>query len=318
MEEDQSAVGESLDKPEVAEDEAKKAEVNTDKPKKPGKNKKLQAILGRFNIYLLIFILLVVVVGAYTYASYLKQRREDAAPTTPTQELDAEALKQLQNSDTTVGDPRQTLTVQSNSIFNGQVLVRDSLDIAGSLRVGNTLNLTGLIVSGSSSLDQIQGNSLSVDGDANIQGQLTIQKGLTVSGGGTFGGAISAPTLSVDSLQLSGDLQFNKHIDAGGPTPTSTNGSALGSGGTAGVSGTDTSGTLNINIGNNPLPGCFVALSFSRGFNGQPHIVISPIGGSAASLDYYVTRIGRTGFSVCTANAATAGSSFEFDYVVID
>ncbi len=255
--------------------------------------------------------------SGFTYASYLKQKKQDAAPTTPTQELDAESLKQLKNSDSTVGDPKQTLTVQSNAIFNGKVLVRDSIDIAGTLKVGGTLNLTGLIVSGTTSLDQIQGNKLSVAGDANIQGQLTVQKGLTISGGASFGGNLSAPTLSVESLQLSGDLTINRHIDAGGPTPTSVSGGALGSGGTASVGGTDTAGTISVNTGGSPVPGCFITLTFSKSFNAQPHIVVTPIGGSAASLNYYVNRVAN-GFSLCTATAAPAGANFAFDYIVVD
>ena len=293
------------------------AEAAPPPPPKPGLGKKLRNLIGHFNIYLLLFILLVIFAGGFTYASYLKQKKIDTAPTTPTQELDAESLKKLKNSDTSVGDPKQTLTVQSNAIFNGKVLVRDDIDIAGTLKVGGTLNLSGLIVSGTTSLDQIQGNKLSIAGDGNIQGQLTIQKGITISGGGTFGGNLSAPTLSVESLQLSGDLTINRHIDAGGPTPSSTNGGALGGGGTASVSGTDTAGTIAINTGSGPIPGCFITLTFSKSFNGQPHVVVTPVGGSAASLNYYINRTGN-GFSLCTANAAPGGANFAFDYIVVD
>jgi hypothetical protein len=310
--------GESLDAPEQTEEAPKLNKDEVKKTDKKGLSKKVHALLGRFNIYLLLFILSVLLVGAFTWAQFLKQRAEDSAPTTPTQELDATALKELKNRDTSVGDPQQTLTVQSNAIFNGQVLIRDGLDIAGSLKIGQTLNLTGLIVSGNTSLDQIQGNSLSISGDSNIQGQLTIQRGLTVSEGASFGGAISAPIISVDSLQLSGDLTFNRHIDAGGPTPTSTSGGGLGNGGTATLSGTDTAGTIAINTGSSPLPGCFISITFARSFNGQPHIVVTPIGGSAANLNYYVQRLGSNGFSLCTANSAPAGVNFSFDYIVID
>lgn len=318
---EQKAEGESLDNAETktaAEALVDAADIPPPpKAAKPTINKRLRELIAHFNIYLLIFILLVVLVSGFTYASYLKQKEQDAAPTTPTQELDAESLKRLKNSDSTVGDPKQTLTVQSNAIFNGKVLVRDDIDIAGTLKVGGTLNLSGLIVSGTTSLDQIQGNKLSIAGDANIQGQLTVQKGLTISGGASFGGNLSAPTLSVESLQLSGDLTINRHIDAGGPTPTGVNGGALGSGGTASVGGTDTAGTIAVNTGGSPLPGCFITLTFSKSFNAQPHIVVTPIGGSAASLNYYVNRVAN-GFSLCTANAAPAGANFAFDYIVID
>lgn len=311
--------GVSLDEP-ATEAETNAADKNVPEllqPAKPSIGNKLRGLIGHFNIYLLIFILTVIFVSVFTYASYLKQKKIDSAPTTPTQELDAESLKQLKNTDTTVGDAKQTLTVQSNAIFAGKVLVRDDLDIAGELKVGGTLNLTGLIVSGTTSLDQIQGSKLSIGGDANIQGQLTVQKGLTISGGASFGGGISAPIVTVDSLQLSGDLQFNKHIDAGGPTPGIISGGALGGGGTTSVSGTDTAGTIAINTGSGPIPGCFATITFAKAFNAQPHINVTPIGGSAASLNYYVNRA-PNGFSICTANAAPAGANFAFDYIVID
>lgn len=286
-------------------------------PDKPSIGTKLRGLIGHFNIYLLIFILLFIFVSGFTYASYLKQKNSDASPTTPTQELDAESLKKLKNTDSTVGDPKQTLTVQSNAIFSGKVLIRDSLDIAGELKVGGTLNLTGLIVSGTTSLDQIQGNKLSIAGDGNIQGQLIVQKGLTISGGASFGGPLSAPTITVETLQLSGDFLINRHIDAGGTTPNLINGGALGGGGTSSVSGTDTAGTIAINTGSGPVPGCFATLTFSKSFNAQPHIVVTPVGGSAASLNYYINRTAN-GFSMCTANAAPAGANFAFDYIVID
>lgn len=287
------------------------------KPPKTPFSKKLRGLIGHFNIYLLIFILIVIFVSAFTYASYLKQKHDDSAPTTPTQALTADALKQLKNSDTSVGDPKQTLTVQSNAIFTGKVLVRDDIDIAGTLKVGGTLNLTGLIVSGTTSLDQIQGNKLSIAGDSNIQGQLTVQRGLTISGGASFGGNISAPTISVQSLQLSGDLQFNRHIDAGGSTPSGTPGGALGNGGTVSIGGTDTAGTVSVNTGSSPAAGCFITVTFTKSFNAQPHIAITPVGASAALLNYYVSRT-PTGFSVCTANSAPGGANFAFDYIVID
>lgn len=286
-------------------------------PAKPSIGKRLRGLIEHVNIYLLIFVLIFVLMAGFTYASYLKQKSNDAAPITPTQELDAESLKKLKTTDSTVGDPKQTLTVQSNAIFAGKVLVRDDLDIAGELRVGGTLNLTGLIVSGTTSLDQIQGNKLSIAGDGNIQGQLIVQKGLTISGSASFGGPISAPTITVETLQLSGDLLINRHIDAGGPTPGIVNGGALGGGGTSSVSGTDTAGTIAINTGSGPIPGCFATITFARAFNAQPHINVTPIGGSAASLNYYVNRA-PNGFSICTANAAPGGANFAFDYIVID
>src|SRR5690606_26012408 len=129
-----------------------------------------------------------------------------------------------------------------------------------------------------SSFDQIQGNSISISGDANIQGQLTVQQTLTTTGGASFGGPISAPQITVQSFQLTGDLQIIRHIDAGGGTPGKSDGNALGAGGTSSVSGTDTAGTITINTGGGPGPGCMITVIFAQPFNGTPHVVVTPVG----------------------------------------
>lgn len=285
----------------------KKASKNAGSP--------IKRLTARFNIYFAIFIIILVAASAFTMFFYFSAKNSKS--TNPTQELSEDALKQLKTTDTSVGDPKQTLTVASNAVFSGQVLVRNNLDVAGAVKIGGSLNLSGLIVSGDSTLDQIQGNKLNITGDTTLQGQLSIQKGLVVTGGASFGAAISAPTISVQALQLTGDLQFSRHIDAGGPTPGHTNGTAMGSGGTVSVSGTDTAGTIAINTGGSPPAGCFVTVKFSRAFSVVPHVVVTPIGPSASGLNYFVNR-SSTEFSLCTSNPSPAGANFSFDYIVID
>jgi len=146
---------------------------------------------------------------------------------------------------------------------------------------------------------------------------LTTQKGITSNGGATFGGPVSAPQITVQSLQLNGDLQIVRHIDAGGATPGKTDGTALGNGGTVSVGGTDTAGTVTINTGGSPAVGCFVSVNFSNKFSATPHVVVTPIGSSAAGLSYYVTRT-TSSFSLCTTNPAPAGQTFSFDYIALD
>jgi hypothetical protein len=60
-----------------------------------------------------------------------------------------------------------------------------------------------------------------------------------------------------------------------------------------------------------------VTINFTQKFSGTPHVVISPVGSSAASLNYYVNR-NSSNFSVCTLNAPGGGQSFSFDFVAID
>src|SRR5690606_6156933 len=124
--------------------------------------------------------------------SIQRNKKEDALTTLNLQELTPEDLSKLSTSNSSVGDPKQTLSIESNAIFSGKVLIRDSLDVAGGIKIGGSISLAGLTVAGTSSFDQIQGNSISISGDANIQGQLTVQQTLTTTGGASFGGPISA------------------------------------------------------------------------------------------------------------------------------
>jgi hypothetical protein len=96
-----------------------------------------------------------------------------------------------------------------------------------------------------------------------------------------------------------------------------TSRTAVGGGGTASLSGSDTSGSVTINTGGSPPAGCFATVTFSKVFASTPHVVLTPVGSAAAGLQYYVTR-STTGFAVCTASAAPAGQSFGFDYVALD
>jgi cytoskeletal protein CcmA (bactofilin family) len=250
----------------------------------------------------------------------MRNRGADLPPLISTQPLSDELIDQISGSDARIGDPKPTLSIESNSIFNGQVLVRGNFEVAGELRVGGALNLPGITVSGTSNFDQIQANSLAISGDTNVQGQMVIEQNLTVTGSGTFGGPVSAPTIIVQNLQINSDLQINRHIDAGGNTPTRSNGNALGSGGTTSVNGTDTAGTVNINVGSGSIPtnGCFVTVFFAQQFNGTPHVVITPVGSQGAALNYYIVR-NTASFSICATNANTvANRSFSFDYIAID
>lgn len=313
---DQNDEVNSLEAPStVAGGEAEEQASGDKKPKKKGGG--IKGLISHLNIYLLLFILIIVIVAGFTLISIQRNKKESQTPAVQTQELSADDLKKLSGNDAAVGDAKQTLTVASNAIFNGKVLIRDSLDIAGGIKVGGSLNLPGITVSGTSSFDQIQGNRLAIAGDSSIQGQLTIQKGITVTGGGSFGGPITAPAITVQSFQLSGDIQLQRHIDAGGATPGQSPGSALGAGGTVSVSGTDTAGTITINTGGGPGAGCFVTVNFAQKFNSTAHVVVTPVGSAAGGLNYYINRT-NANFQVCTTNPAPGGASFSFDYIAID
>jgi cytoskeletal protein CcmA (bactofilin family) len=263
------------------------------KPPKVG----LKQRLKRFNVFLLLFLLILVVAGGIVLVAYFDQ---------------------LASTDATVGSDQQVLKVESSAIFAGKVLVRDGLEVAGNLQIGGTVGLTNLTVSGTSQLGETKVNkNLSVAGDTAIQGGATIAKSLQVSGSGSFGGPLTAPQITTSNLQLSGDLILTHHLTLGGSTPSRSNGSALGSGGTATISGSDTGGTVTINIGSGAGAGCFITVNFTQKFNAPPRVLITPVGSSAGSIAYYVNRT-STSFSICDAAVPPAGASFGFDYFVFN
>jgi cytoskeletal protein CcmA (bactofilin family) len=286
-------------------------------PKK-GIGEKLQKILGRFNIYLLLFILVFVLIAFIAFASYVSNKNAANDAIIGGQELTQEELENLATTDQIVGDPQQTLTIASNAVFNGRVLVRDSLDVAGTIRVGGALSLPGITVSGTSAFENVQiANNLSIAGNTAVQGTLTVSSNMSVGGTASFAGQISAPSISVERLILNEDIQINRHIDAGGGTPAVSRGGAVGGAGTVSLSGTDTAGTVNVNFAPGATSGVIANITFVNTFSQTPHVVISPVGSSCANLNYYVNR-STGGFSINTNNAGTAGQSCAFDYIVID
>jgi cytoskeletal protein CcmA (bactofilin family) len=251
----------------------------------------------------------------------LNSKKLPTTPTIATQQLTEDALKQLANSDATVGGSGQTLTVQGNAVFSGQVLVRSDLSVAGDIKLGGTLVAQNLTASGQVNLADTQINSLQVANGTTFQGAVTIQHDLNVGGTSSFSGPITAGQITVTKLIMSGNaqLQVPNHIAFTGASPsrTSIGAGALGAGGSASVNGSDTTGTINVNTGSGTSPGCFITMRFNQPFSSTPHVLISPVGAAAGQAEYYVNR-SSSSFSVCTANAAPANQAFAYDYFITD
>jgi cytoskeletal protein CcmA (bactofilin family) len=274
--------------------------------------------LSFVNIYFLLFVLIVVIGAIITFIGVRNNQKLDQKGKIDAQSLSDKALTSISNNNTLIGDSKQTLTIASNSVFNGKALFRDSIDVAGTIRVGGSLSLPGITVSGSSAFENVTiSNSLAISGDANISGNLAVQKSLTVSGGASFGGAISAAQLNIDRLTMNQDILLNRHIRTGGGVPGVSSGPAVGSGGTASISGSDTAGTVTLNIGGSPSSGTLASVNFVNAYDTEPHVVITPVGSSAASLNWYITRT-NTGFTVNTTTASASAASYSFDYIVLN
>lgn len=270
------------------------------------------------NIYLVLMIVVLLIAVIIVIITYLTSKHESGITNLNSQNLSQNTLQQLANSSATVGSSNQILNVESSAIFAGKVLLRQDLEVAGNLQVGGALAINDISVSGTAQIGQLQLNKdLSVAGNASVQGDTTLGKSLQVNGNGSFSGPITAPQITTSDLQLNSDLIITHHITAGGATPSISNGIALTGGGTASVSGSDTSGSITINTGSSPVMGCFATLTFNTKFNSTPHVLITPIGPSSGGLAYYVNR-SSTSFSVCDATAPPADTSFGFDYWAVD
>jgi cytoskeletal protein CcmA (bactofilin family) len=301
--------GESLDSGQTPSTNFNQNEEPRQKPKK-SLAQKVQSLTSHINIYLLLFVLIILLAGIATFASFRASKNAANQSNITGQTLTADDLKNLKNNDTQVGDPKQTLTIASNAVFNGRVLVRDSLDVAGTIRVGGALSLPGITVSGTSAFENVQvGSNLSVAGNAAVQGTLTVQKNLSVGGGASFAGTVTAPTISVDQLILNRDLVVNRHIDSGGATPA-----VSGYGQSVSISGSDTSGTVSI-AGYN-FSGKLARVTFANRFNATPHVVITPVGSTCAKNGYYVDEISTSGFIIGIIDVASNRCSF--NYIVLD
>lgn len=279
----------------------------------------IKKFFRRVNVYFLFFVLIMIIAGATTIVNYLNSQKAPPEPSIATQKLTQDALKQLANSDASVGSTSQTLTIQGNTVIAGQTLMRGNLNIAGNMQTGGSINGPSLTISGASNLGATQINSLQVATSTAIQGTTTLRD-LNVAGVASFSGAVSASQLTVNKLIVSGNgiLQVPNHLSFVGPSPNRSfiGSSILGASGTVSVNGSDTSGTININSGNNPSgSGCIVRITFQQAFATQPHVIVSPVGNAAGKLEYYVDRT-NTGFNLCTNNTPEANKVFAFDYFV--
>ena len=283
----------------------------------------IKQFFRKVNVYLLLFLLIVAVAGVFVAVDYLNSQKSSTAgdtvqqPDIASQKLTEDALKQLANTDTSVGSASQTLTIQGNAIIDGQTLMRGNLNVAGNFQSGGRIQGPSLTISGDTNLGTTQINTLQVAQNTAIQGNTTTRD-LSVAGSATFSGAVTMSQLTVSRLTLSGNsvIEIPNHLSfTGAPVGRGATGPALGNGGSASVSGSDAAGTVNVSTGGGTSAGCFVRINFSQNYSAQPRVIVSPIGAGAGLSNYYVDR-NESGFSICAATAPPANQSFGFDYFV--
>ena len=289
-----------------------------DKTETPKKKSPVGKLKSKLNIYLIVLISIMLMAGTIIAIALIQSQSSSKNNKLKPQTLDQSTLQQLANNDATVGSSQYILNVVSNAIFAGQVLVRQGLEVAGNLKVGGTAALNNVSVAGTGQFGQATiTNNLSVGGNGAIQGSVTIAKSLQVTNGGSFGGALTAPQITTSNLQLNGNLVLQHHISSSGSIPNRTGGTGLGNGGSVSINGTDTAGSITVNTGSSTAVGCFITVTFSTPFDTIPHIQVTPVGTGAAGVGFYINR-STTNFSICGTIPAPQGSTFGFDYFVID
>lgn len=316
---EQQAPADALSRtPEELEEEQAKQETEAPAETPEKKPSPIKQFFHKVNVYFLGFFLLIIVAGAVMIVNYLNIEKNSPESNIANQGLTQETLKRLANTDASVGNTSQTLTIKGNAIIEGQTLTRGNLNVAGNFQTGGSIQGSDITISGSANLGETQANSLQVATNAAVQGSTTLRD-LNVAGAASFGSTLTASQITVTNLILSGNatLQIPNHISfAGAPANrASINPAVLGGGGTASLSGTDTSGTVNISTGHGTSAGCFVEIRFAQAYSRQPRVIVSPVNVGAGLSQYYVTR-NNLGFSICTAAPAPTNQSFAFDYFV--
>lgn len=297
----------------IASDEDKEKQANDAQKsvKKVGGLKKFTKI---FNVYVLLFLVLIAIGGAVAFVEYTTSRKAPPPLSVATQKLTTDQLKQLANSNATVGGSGQTVTIQGNAIFSGSVLVRSNLQVAGDIQLGSNLDVAQLNVANSSNLAKTQTNTLQVAGTTTFQGLVTIQNGATITGSSSINSA-TIGTITANKVIMSGNgqLQIPNHIGFGGSAAPHISGL---NGNSASVNGSDTSGTVTVNTGGGGA-GCMASLTFAQSFpSSKPNVIISLMSSSPANVQYYAGSLSTSGFQVCSANAPPAHTQLAFSYFI--
>ena len=265
-----------------------------------------------------LFIFLLVLGGALGYFYSQSRKNPTANNHKPSvQTLSQDELNKLSEIGANLGTAGQVLNIGADALFRGKVNIGGDLAIAGRLNANGPVTLSQLNITGTTAATGLNvGSNLIVGGTTVLQKSLTVQDlvaingGLNVSGAASFN-TLNASTIAVRSISISGPLTIG-HLITQGTAPIIAAG-AVGGGGTVSISGNDTAGTININTGTGP-GGVLATITFRAAYGASVHVLLSPLTGSAASAQAFVTR-NNGGFQI-HANSPAAGSTLSYDYLV--
>jgi len=265
-------------------------------------------------------ILVVGAAGGFFIAIGLRTPAPAKTSSTKVQTLSPAEISQLSQVGTNLGTSNQILTIGANTVFQGKVNVVSDLTLGGHLNANGPVSFPSLTIAGQTTLTNlIVQQALQINGLTNAQNGLTVQGlaaingNLNVSGTASIG-TVSASTIAVKSLQVSGPLSVG-HLVTSGPPITFTKGGGLGGGGTVSASGNDASGTIAINIGSGATGGTLITVAFRAVYAANVHVLLTPTSDAAALARVYIVR-SPSGFSVVAAAGSSLGGVMSFDYFV--
>ncbi|HVQ43375.1 MAG TPA: hypothetical protein VMT30_00190 [Candidatus Saccharimonadia bacterium] len=295
------------------------------KPPPPAKNRHAgwHRLTDRANVVgavvgLFAFLLAVGGVVGFYYARLNQPAKTE--PKSNVTALSPAELAKLSEIGNSLGSSGQTLNIGAGALFRGKVDVAGDLSIGGRLNANGPVTLSQLNVTGGGGVIGLNvGSNLNVTGTTVLQQTLSVTGLATFAGGINVGGnasfnAINASSLAVRNLSISGPLVVG-HLTTQGPTPGFVTGPAVGSGGTASISGNDTAGTLNFNTGGGPPSGVLGTITFRAAYTATVHVLLTPLTGAGAATPAYVTRT-TGGFQVHTDTAPPSGAVLSYDYLV--
>lgn len=249
--------------------------------------------------------------------------------------LSSETLDKLGVSKNPVGTRGAELIIGPSTRFNSKVTIGSDITIAGKLNLNNTfiaqeaslaklqageVTLQQLGVNGDATVTNANvRQTLSVAGATRLQGPVTLSQLLTVNnsinvaGNLSIGGVLSARTFQASSLVSDTTLTIGGHVLSRGAAPSLSPGGALGSNGTASISGSDTAGTVAANVGVGAVAGTVANISFRQAYASTPRVIITAVGSGPRNI--YVTR-SSSGFSIGVGDPMPPGG-WAFDYFVI-
>ena len=266
------------------------------------------------------------ILGGYAYFTRSKAKAPTATPKVT--KLDTSDLNKLNAffNGNTAGKPAEVLTINSSSLFLGRVAVSSDVKVTGGLDVEGTTNLGNLNATKTTTLGVTNvGGALTINGPLTVQNPAIFHAGasfggnLTSTGSATFGGPLSAASVTVHDISVGGTLNLNGHLNIGGTSPTSSPDVAAGPGASASIQGSDSAGTVSVTTGTVPangnLGGSLVKVTFHDKYPSAPTIVITGDGRDSAALQPYVLKSDNS-FIIGTTFDAISHHSYGFDYWV--